>query len=121
MKYLLILAFPLAGLLLNCDRNTYTEAQKVKADAYLVNSLAADGCSWHFEGIDTGKIYAANDASQGKIDALVKRISSENGMYNIPVAVEYALTGNKKAIECGWGKKAEADEINIYILTTRKE
>ena len=121
MKYLLILAFPLSCLLLNCDRNTYTEVQKVKADAYLVNSLAADGCSWHFEGIDSEKIYAANDASQGKIDALLRSVSSENGMYSIPVAVEYALTGSKKAIECGWGKKAEVDEINIYILMTRKE
>lgn len=121
MKYLLILASLLSGLLLNCDRNTYTKTKKVKADAYLVNSLAADGCSWHFEGIDTGKIYAADDASQGKIDALVKRISTATGMYNIPVAVEYALTGSKKAIECGWGRKAEADEINIYTLKTRKE
>lgn len=121
MKYLLIIAFSLAGLLGSCDRNTYTKAQKIKADGYLVNSLAADGCSWHFEGIDSEKIYAANDASQGKIDALVKSVSSENGMYNIPVAIEYAPTGSKKAIECGWGRKAEVDEINIYILMTRKE
>lgn len=120
-KQLLILAFPLSCLLFNCDRDSYTEVQKVKANAYLVNSLAVDGCSWHFEGIDSKKNYAANNASQGKIDALVKSLTSENGMYRIPVTVQYALTGNKKSIVCGWGRKAEAEEINIYVLKTRKE
>ncbi len=121
MKYLLILTVLHTGLLASCDRNDYTKTQKTKADAYLANDLAADGCSWHFSGIENERYYAANDASWDKIDALIKSAPPENGMYRIPVYVEFSLTGSKKAVQCGWGRKSEMEEINIYSLKIRKE
>ncbi len=123
MKYLFIFTSLLAGFLGSCKRDPDTNVQKTKADAYLVNTLPGDGCYWHFSGIENDKYYAPNDASQRKIEELINIVYVEEAINvsYIPVSVEFSHTGSKKAVQCGWGRKTEMEEINIYNLKIREE
>ena len=94
----------------------------VKADGYLANQLAVDGCGWHIrlDLKDESVMLAPNDKSLQKIDQFVaKNGEFKNGLYSQKVEILYQTTGNKRKVTCGWGKQPEFDEIEISELSAR--
>ncbi|MFN8346349.1 MAG: hypothetical protein U0X91_15205 [Spirosomataceae bacterium] len=90
-------------------------AAEIKSTAQLINMLPVDGCGWHFTvgtGSETHE-YAASDASQEKVNTIIQGATPKYGVYSIDVEITYRLTGNKKSVQCGWGKTSEMEEIEL--------
>ncbi|GAA4439492.1 hypothetical protein GCM10023091_21750 [Ravibacter arvi] len=114
MKFLL-LGITILGLSAGCSNHKI--AVKT-ANAYLVNELAIDGCSWHFEqhtGEETGPTAPSED-SMKKINPIIESAGSRDGLFRIPVQIEFSRTGKMRAIECGWGRKVEMPEVSIHHI-----
>lgn len=83
--------------------------------ALLLNQLAVDGCSWHFAvamGDEWGQ-YLASDKTSHLVYPLIEKAMSQTGTYSIGVEITFRLTGAKKEVECGWGKRLSMDEIEV--------
>ena len=90
-------------------------ANDTKSVAKLVNMLPVDGCDWHFT-VTLDKVtteYAASESSKEKVNTIIQAATPKYGVYSIDVEMTYHLTGNKKSVQCGWGKTSEMDEIEI--------
>lgn len=90
-------------------------ANDTKNVAKLSNSLPVDGCDWHFT-VTVDKVtteYAASESSKEKVNTIIQAATPKYGVYSIDVEMTYRLTGNKKSVQCGWGKTSEMDEIEI--------
>ena len=86
-----------------------------KSVAKLVNMLPVDGCDWHFT-VTLDKVtteYAPNESSKEKVNTIIQTATPKYGVYSIDVEMTYRLTGNKKSVQCGWGKTSEMAEIEI--------
>lgn len=115
MKTIIISLF--LGILITACKSD-VNPNRVLTKAKLVNALAVDGCGWHFEVnlIDEIGLYAANDASEEKVNALISKAKDQYGIYVLEVEMSFELTGKKKKVMCGWGKTPEFDEINIQEI-----
>ena len=82
--------------------------------AYLSNTLAADGCDWHFKIGDNTYV-----PSDGTLETVKKFTGSDGYFVGDSVTVRYQLTGRKKTLICGWGSKSEKDEMDVLELKTR--
>lgn len=92
-----------------------TPANETKSIAKLANSLPVDGCDWHFT-VTLDKVtkeYAASESSKEKVNTIIQAATPKYGVYSVDVEMMYRLTGNKKSVQCGWGKTSEMDEIEI--------
>lgn len=90
-------------------------ANDTKSIAKLANSLPVDGCDWHFT-VTLDKVtteYAASESSKEKVNTIIQAATPKYGVYSVDVEMTYRLTGNKKSVQCGWGKTSEMDEIEI--------
>jgi len=114
----------LAGLwaLLGCTSSELTPVDDFETtNAKLINNIAVDGCEWHLTVDLKDEIaqFLPNDASQSKVDAIIKQVKSQNGLYNIEVKMTYRLTNKKKTVRCGWGKDGSFDEIDIADIQVK--
>ncbi|GAB2790508.1 hypothetical protein GCM10027275_39310 [Rhabdobacter roseus] len=100
------------------EPSTKLEQTVIEADAQVVNTLAADGCSWHFElkQADSTLFYAATASSAAKIKAAVPAYGTDDAYSFTPVRLKYRTTANKQQVVCGWGNKAEFTEIEILEI-----
>jgi len=121
MKRLLIQVV-LAGFFSGCTEELdFARGEYRVIETFLVNNLAADGCSWHFSDETEGsKTLAPTPASQKKIDVFIASVTGEHGMFRIPVVLEYAPEGFQEKVTCGWGHYTEMDAIDIRSLKARK-
>lgn len=115
MKTIIITLF-LGILITACQSDV--NPNRVLTKAKLINAIAVDGCSWHFEVNLTDELhsYVADDASNEKVNALISKAKDQYGIYVLEVEMSFELTGKKKKIVCGWGKTPEFDEINIQEI-----
>ncbi|WP_025762501.1 hypothetical protein [Dyadobacter tibetensis] len=102
-----------------CAQEPMSEEGKeiYEADAVFSNTIAADGCSWHFEiqGVDsTITLLAPSLTSFKTIEA--KLGSMESSYSTTQVRLQYSFTGNKRAVPCGWGTTSEMDEITVRSI-----
>ncbi|MBK7609635.1 MAG: hypothetical protein IPO69_05500 [Saprospiraceae bacterium] len=100
------------------DKGTDLSDEFVTVEAKLVNQLPVDGCGWHFTlplGDEWGQ-YVADDHSEAKVDNIISQVASNNGIFEIKVNITFRLTGKTKEVQCGWGKKAAMDEIEVKEL-----
>jgi hypothetical protein len=119
MKLYLVLITAL--LLATCHPDAVlNDGDYLTQEATLSDNLPVDGCSWHFTVNlgDKQEQYLANETSQAKVDAIIQSLQSvsSNGLYSTKVEMTYKLTGNKRSVQCGWGKTSEMDEIDISSI-----
>jgi hypothetical protein len=117
---LLISVFCVLAWIGGCSENSdEVDSVTFEAEGKWLNTLAADGCSWHFAitSKDTTLNFVPNESSISKIEAAVGKME---GAYSInDVYLKYALTDRKREIQCGWGHTATYDEINVIDIKRR--
>lgn len=98
-----------------CDKNGL---ETITHEANLVNNIAVDGCEWHLNVHlkDETLQYAFSENSRSKVEAVINASQATQGIFSIKVDMTYSLTGNKKDVQCGWGKKQSFDEIEISSI-----
>lgn len=115
MKILIVLFGLLAWI--SChDESSDINEQVYEADATWTNMLATDGCSWHFAitSKDSTTSLLSSDASRAKIE---KELGKIEEYYSFtPVRLKYSLTGSKSTVQCGWGRTATYDEIEVIEI-----
>ncbi|TDE18519.1 hypothetical protein [Dyadobacter psychrotolerans] len=111
------------GLLLawmGCDnQNDILKAEVQEVDAVWSNQLASDGCAWHFTVISADSTFSLA-ASDGSLKTIEKALGKLEGAYSFTdVHLKYSLTGAKKEVQCGWGKKVNYDEIEVHEIVKK--
>lgn len=101
-----------------CDKSdTEISEDIVETRARVVNNLAVDGCSWHFEvaNADSSTIttYLPTVASEPKVKAAVPKYGTEDAYSFTEVRISYRVTGQKRTLECGFGHKSEVEVIEV--------
>jgi len=118
MKYSMI---PLWCLfVLACSKNAGGTAEDLLTkEAKLINQLAVDGCGWHF-GVDLedeyGQFAADEESQKDVVEPFIQSLSSQNGLYSVPVEITFKLTNNKRDVLCGWNKTSNMEVIEIKAI-----
>lgn len=115
MKPTIILNILLVLGSLVCSSKISPASDDTKSVAKLVNSLPVDGCDWHFT-VESNKEtaqFSASNSSKEKVNTIIQAATPKYGIYSVDVEMTYRLTGNKKSVQCGWGKTSDMEEIEI--------
>jgi uncharacterized membrane protein len=118
MKFLILVFGLLAWS--RCDnQDEMMKSDVIETDAVWSNMLATDGCAWHFTILqgDSTLSLAASDESLNIIEGELGNMESAYSFTN--VHIKYSLTGNKKNVQCGWGKTASMNEIDVLEIHKR--
>ena len=114
--FLLIVTVAFFG---SCNQNEIhkLDGDILEATGYYENGLAYDGCDKHFSLVMTDSTYISytpSDASMG----IIRNIINDKDLSSHPasVRVRFQLTGDKRKVQCGWGRTPLFEEINVIEI-----
>ena len=101
-----------------CDKSDQElDGEVVETRARIVNNLAVDGCSWHFEvtNRDSSKITSLVPtlATEPTVKSAVPKWGTEDAYSFINVNLKYRRAGTSREIPCGFGTMQDMDEVEV--------
>ncbi|GAB3175408.1 hypothetical protein [Telluribacter humicola] len=121
MRYSLLVLL-LFGLLMACQNEEDINPDgTIETNAQLVNNLPVDGCEWHFM-INHGShttFYLPTKATAFRVETIIATLPKTGGAITSRVRIRYRPTSQKGQVQCGFGRIAEYDEIEIIEIRER--
>lgn len=106
---------------IGCEDTKDMMGETLQTEAVLVDNIAVDGCSAHFEvsASDTTLWYGASAASEKLVTNFLRSEEPQYGVFAIPVVIKYRATLKSKTIQCGWGTTRETQEIEVISVRNK--
>lgn len=113
-----VFIFLLIGLLMGCQDNEVNPDGTIETNARLVNSLPVDGCEWHFMVTHDQHtyFYLPSKSTAYKVETIIASLPKTGGEITTQVRIRYRPTSQKGQVQCGFGRTAEYDEIEIIEI-----
>ncbi|WP_247233104.1 hypothetical protein [Telluribacter sp. SYSU D00476] len=118
-RYVFILL--LFGVFVGCQDKEVDPDGTIETNARLVNNLPVDGCEWHFMITHDHhtSFYLPSKSTAYKVETIIATLPRSGGAITTRVRIRYRPTSQKGHVQCGFGRIAEYDEIDIIEIRKR--